>query len=753
MIEIRIHGTGGQGVVVAGKFLTDAAAKSNFYVQSFAAYGAERRGGKVTSYVRISREPIHIHSKMYAPDYVVLMEESLVEDTECIAGLKGGGRLLINSARPPETFLGFSDVSVATIDANGVAAKHSVQLPSGMPIINTTLLGALVGTLPDIALDHLIEAFKEVNVPELKNNIAAATEAFNQISVKRKTSHPTKEEHLQIDEQRCPEYGYLVPPCENACPAGHVIHKTLALVQKNRFDDALENIKMENPFPGICGRVCFHPCETSCNAKDVTEPLAINALERAVFDHADKNRLKNPKKQKPTGKKVAVIGSGPAGMTCAYFLARLRHDTIVFEAQAFPGGIPRMGIPAYRLPQKVVDEEVQQILELGVSIKTNTRVGTDITFESILETHDACFIATGAHRSIHLNIPGEEWDGVFSGLALLKRVASGDAVNFNGTKIAVIGGGNTAVDTARSAIRLGAAKVVIVYRRTVEQMPAFAQERKSAEQEGIEIRYLTAPVAIHHGQGQITRLECLKTQLGKPGADGRRYPKIIEGTNFMLEVDHVITAVGETPDISYLSDRVQTEGPLIKVDALGRTSIPGVYAGGDLTNITWSVAEAIGSGKRAAIGIDLFLRNADTQSIVAAMDKTTSGAISISRYMAGGNPVVDAREATVEDLNLQYFLKSPRTHSSTLEIRRRIGNFDEVDTGLTKQNAVTEAARCFHCGNCNLCGTCYILCPDAAIEYDKSFSELMIDSKLCKNCRICINECPRGVITSQGAAR
>ena len=753
MIEIRIHGTGGQGVVIAGKLLADAAAKSNFQVQSFSAYGAERRGGKVTSYIRLSEEPIHVHSKMYAPDYVVLMDESLVEDAECLTGLNVDGRLLINTAKLPEAFHDFGNVTIATVDANRIAAENNIRLPNGIPIINTTLLGALVGTLPDIALDHLIEAFKEASVPEIENNIAAATEAFNHISLDPNTSHQAQEQHRQIVEQRYPEFGYLIPPCENACPAGHVIHKTLFLVQNNRFDDALKNIRMENPFPGICGRVCFHPCETNCNAKDVTEPLAIGSLERAVFDQADTNNPQNPKKQKPTGKKVAVIGSGPAGMTCAYFSALLGHAATVFEAQAFPGGIPRMGIPAYRLPKAVVDEEIQHILDLGVHIKTSTQIGMDISFENIMENHDACFIATGAHRSMHLNIPGEECDGVVSGLKLLKQVASGNSINFSGAKIAVIGGGNTAVDAARSAIRLGAKEVVIVYRRTVEQMPAFTPERKAAEHEGVKILYLTAPAEIHQRNGHITHLECLKTQLGKPGEDGRRYPKIVAGTNFMLEVNHVITAIGETPDISYMPDGMQTEGPLVKVDALGRTSIPRVYAGGDLTNTTWSVAEAIGSGKRAAIGIDLFLRKVDKPSIFAGVDKATSSAISISRYMAGDSPVVDARVAAVEDLNPQYFSKSPRVSIAELDTSKRVHDFNEVNAELTKQSAVSEADRCFHCGTCNLCGTCYILCPDAAIGYEKNYTALTIDSNLCKNCRICVNECPRGVIASQGAAR
>jgi NADPH-dependent glutamate synthase beta subunit-like oxidoreductase len=278
-------------------------------------------------------------------------------------------------------------------------------------------------------------------------------------------------------------------------------------------------------------------------------------------------------------------------------------------------------------------------------------------------------------------------------------------------------------------------------------MPAYPAERTAAEQEGIKILYLTAPVTIHERNGQITHLECLKTRLGKPGNDGRRRPKTIAGTNFILEVDRVITAIGETPDISYMPSGVHIDGPLIKVDALGRTSIPGVYAGGDLANASWNVAEAIGSGKRAAIGIDLFLRNKDAQPFLENMRNAGNNSLSFKRYIAGELPVNDTREAAVEDLNLYYFSRIPRTQlSSELDIRQRVHTFDEISAGLSRQEAIAEAGRCFHCGNCNFCKTCYILCPDAAIACEESSSLPTIDSILCKRCRICVHECPRGVI-------
>lgn len=750
IIEIRIHGTGGQGAVIAGKILAEAAAKSGFHVQSFAAYGAERRGGKVESYVRISKTPVLVHSKMYSPDYVVLMNEALTTDSGSIAGLKKGGQVLINSSKPATVFSSIGDFKIDTVDAHRISMNCNVLLHNGMPIVNTTVLGALVGLLPEIMLDRLIEAIKEVKVPKTEKNIRAAKEAYQSVVSNKQLLKSAENDRPESIIQHSPGYRNKIPPCEVNCPAGHAIHKTIAFIQKNRFEDALKNIIAENPFPGVCGRVCFHPCETNCNANEYHGGIAIKALERAVADHADFKAVRKPLQKKKTGKKVAIIGSGPTGMTCAYFLTQMGHAVTVLEALPVLGGIPKVGIPEYRLPKEILDNEIQQIIDLGIDIKTNTRVGQKISFDDIFEKYDACFIATGAHRSLKLNIPGEGNKDVIPGIEFLKGTTLGDKIDLSETRVAVIGGGNTAVDAARSAIRLRAQEVTIIYRRSSEEIPAYREELEAAEREGIKIRYLAAPIKIHHRKDQVAKLECLKTKLVETATSGQRHPETIEKTNFTLPVEFVIVAIGETIDTSFLPRKIEMNGPLIKVDELGRTSIPGLYAGGDTTNAVWNVAEAIGSGKRAAIGIDIFLNGDNKKPVLDAVRRENHSVFSMGNYLAGESAIPHREKISFNDLNSSYFSKARRVPMQDCSMQERVQTFKEVRHGLTKVTAMKEARRCFHCGNCNLCQNCYIFCPDTAISIDEENASLVMDSGLCKACGICINECPRGVVSWEG---
>jgi NADPH-dependent glutamate synthase beta subunit-like oxidoreductase len=619
-----------------------------------------------------------------------------------------------------------------------------------MPIVNTTVLGALVGLLPEIMLNKLTEAIKEGKVPKSERNINAAKQAYKLVVSGKHSQESAENDHPESIIQQIPAYRDKMPPCEPNCPAGHAIHKTISFIQKNRFEDALKNIKTENPFPGVCGRVCFHPCETHCNANEHHGGLAINALERAAADYADIKAVRKPFQQKKTGKKVAIIGSGPTGMTGAYFLTQMGHAVTVLEALPVLGGIPKVGIPDYRLPKEILDNEIQQIIDLGIDIKTNTRVGQKIFFEDIFKQYDACFIAIGAHRSIKLNIPGEDDKGVIPGIEFLKRMNSGDKIDLSKTKVAVIGGGNTAVDAARSSIRLRAQEVTIIYRRSSEEIPAYWEELEAAEKEGIKIRYLAAPIKIHHRKDRVAKLECLKTKLVETVTSGRRHPEMIENTNFTLPVEIVIVAIGETIDTSFLPHKIEMNGPLIKVDELGRTSIPGLYAGGDATNVVWNVPEAIGSGKRAAIGIDLFLKGGNEGQVLEAIQRGNHGVVSMGNYLAGNLAVTPAEGVSFNELNMSYFPKVQRAHRMDRGVQERIQNFKEVRLGLPKMTAIEEARRCFQCGICTLCENCYIFCPDIAISQDEKNSSLVIDSGLCKGCGICINECPRGAVSWEG---
>jgi len=455
VIEIMIYGRGGQGAVVAAKLLADTAAKSGLQSQSFAAYGAERRGGRVESYVRISEQPILIHSKVYEPDYIVIMDESLVQESGIVSAVNEGQKILINSPKPSEAFSALRNSRIVTIDASHIAREKGVLLPDGTPAINTTVLGALVGMLPLVDIDNLIESIREGKIPATEKNVDAAKEAYRSVTSEEVVAVAEEKEVSKISVELHPVYKDRMSYCEIDCPAVHAIRKTISLVQDNSFEEALENVKSENPFPGVCGRVCFHPCEARCNRNEYDEGITINALERAVFDYADASKVKKPVKKGRTGKKVAIIGSGPAGMTCAYFLSILGHEVTVFEALPVLGGIPRVAIPDYRLPKNVIDKEIEQIVEMGIDVRTNTEVGRDIPFEDIMADYDACFTGIGAHRSARLDIPGEDSQGVIPGLDFLRAVAFGKEISL-GTKTVVIGGGNTAIDAASTAGRFGA---------------------------------------------------------------------------------------------------------------------------------------------------------------------------------------------------------------------------------------------------------------------------------------------------------
>lgn len=750
MLQIKIHGLGGQGAVIAAKLLANAAAEGGYKVQSFSSYGAERRGGKVESYLRISEKDIYVHSKMYEPDCVVLMDENFAKNDQVISGLKKTGSVLINSSKRPETFPLPANIRTVTIDANNIARDQGLLLPTGTPIINTTILGAIAAMFPNrIRLEHLSKAMREGKIPFPDKNIRAAKESYHRVKSQLEGNvNKMVGDAPRSSIMRYPIYRQKMPPCEANCPAGEAIHTTVSLIQRNQFDRALENIKAENPFPGICGRVCFHPCEANCNRKELDEKISINALERAVFDYANEEETIKPEIKENTKKRIAIIGSGPAGMTCGYYLTILGHDVVLYEKLPVLGGIPRAGIPTHRLPRDVVDREVEQIIKLGIEVKTNTEIGKDITFNYLTQKYDACFVATGAHQPVSFNVPGEDNKSVISGLEFLKNFALAGRVKV-GPKVAVIGGGNTAVDAARVSKRLGAQDVIILYRRSTEEMPAYPEEVTAAKNEGIEIFHMTVVIAIYSGGNGKTKLECMKTMMGQKDKDGRHRPEPVEGTNFMVDVDTVIVAVGETPMVSFLPGDIEMDGSLIKVDYLGRTSMAGVYAGGDATSLSRSVVEAIASGKRAALGIDLELACGE-EKIYAAIWKGESGAISMARYLAKDFRVEDKGVVSFTGINSAYFRKSPRIRVIELHLGIRSSNFDEVSLGLSKTEAIEEAERCFQCGQCSMCENCYIFCPEVAVKFDGKTSLFAANREICKGCGICLNECPSGVIAWEG---
>ncbi len=546
-----------------------------------------------------------------------------------------------------------------------------------------------------------------------------------------------------------PFYDDKTPPCSAACPAGNDIVAFIQKIAEGDFGSAWSLIKEENPFPGVCGRVCFHPCESKCNRGVYDEPIAIHALERFVSDHA---LTLNKKMEGAPGArkgKVAVIGSGPAGMGCAYHLARLHYQVTVFESSPSAGGMLRMGIPSYRLPKDVLDREISAIQAWGVEIRTGIPYGEKLERDD-LRDYQAVFIATGAHRGRGLNIPGEKGRGVFNGLDLLRKIGSGLRGKL-GDKVAIIGGGNTAVDVARSVIRMGK-KATILYRRSKEEMPAFEDEILEALEEGVKIRYLVNPVRIQQ-KDDMKRLECLRMELGEKDESGRRRPVAIPGSSFFVEADTVIIAAGEEIEVSFLPKGIEKKDGMILTQRDGSTGVKGIFAGGDLTSNQRTVAHAIGSGKKAALAMDCYLRGEGSEEAIRRALIGEGPSLSIFRHLHPEERPMNPHVVTFEELNTDYFQTSKRNEAPRGPAKKRIKGFEEVTSVLEEDKALREAERCFGCGTCNGCENCYVFCPDASIMRTEKILSRQVDYDFCKGCGICFSECPRGAISLKEEAR
>jgi len=546
-----------------------------------------------------------------------------------------------------------------------------------------------------------------------------------------------------------PFYEDKTPPCSAACPAGNDIVAFIQKIAKEDFEGAWNIIKEENPFPGVCGRVCLHPCESKCNRGSFDEPIAIHALERFVADFASRLNKKTGKAGEKRKEKVAIIGSGPAGMSCAFHLARLRYDVTVFESFSLAGGMLRMGIPSYRLPRNVLDRELSNIEALGVEIRTGVSLGEDLRLED-LKDYQAVFISTGAHRSRGLHIPGEKEKCVLSGLNLLKKINLSKRVKL-GDKIAVIGGGNTAIDVARSVIRLGK-KATILYRRSREEMPAFEDEILEALEEGVKIRYLVNPIRVGQKDG-LKRLECLRMELSEKDESGRRRPVPIPNSNLFIDADHVVIAAGEEIEASFLPEGFEKKEGIVLTQRDGSTGIKGIFAGGDLTSNQRTVAHAIGSGKKAAMAIDAFLKGKDSEEVIIQNLIGEGPSLSIFGYLHPGERLRNPHVVTFEELNMDYFEPAKRQGESKRSVKDRIKGFKEVSSTLSEGVAIEEAERCFNCGTCNECEICYVFCPDGSILKREELFSHEVNYDYCKGCGICFTECPRGAISLKGEAK
>jgi len=524
-----------------------------------------------------------------------------------------------------------------------------------------------------------------------------------------------------------PKYVEKEPPCMAECPCGNDIRGWLtAIGHADRFentpDEGLEMawrlLTEKNPIPAIMGRVCPHPCELKCNRKEKDGAVAINAMERFIGDWGLEKGLKFEKLNGDArSEKVAVIGSGPGGLSCAYQLARRGYGVTIYEAFDKPGGMLYWGIPRYRLPWDVLEKEVKNIEDLGVEIKYNTKVGKDVSLEQLRKDYDAVFMAIGAHKGYLLRVEGEDAPNVYTGTAFLNAANDGKPVDI-GDKVIVIGGGDTAIDAARVSKRLGA-DVTIVYRRTRTEMPAIEPEIEGALEEGVKIEYLAAPVEIFQNDGKATGMKCIRMELGEPDSSGRRRPVPKEGSEFDIECTCIIPAISQEPDFEGFGE-LHEGRDWVKVDEWGRTNVEKVYSGGDDINLGL-VTDAVGQGRHAAETIDADLRG-ETREKESPRPPITHDKMKLSWYDAAERH--ERKDIPVEERDMEK----------------------EISRPLSREEAVAEAKRCMSCGKCFNCETCWMYCTPACFAKVGPMQPYKIKMELCNGCKKCSEECPCGFI-------
>ncbi len=508
-----------------------------------------------------------------------------------------------------------------------------------------------------------------------------------------------------------PVYIDRMPPCAQACPAGENIQQWLYKAEDGGYENAWRQIMVDNPLPAIMGRVCYHPCQTSCNRAELDEAVGINSVERFLGDLAIEKGWTVPVEAPASGKKVLVVGSGPSGLSAAYHLTLLGHQVTIYEAGPRAGGMMRFGIPQYRLPRAVIDAEVDRILAMGVTLELDHRVD-DIRAAMHDGGFDAAFLAVGAHIGKRAYIPAGESAKILDAVSMLASM-EGEEKPLLGRRVVVYGGGNTAMDAARTAKRLGAEEAIVVYRRTRERMPAHDIEVEEALEEGVLMRWLST---IKHADGGTLTIE--KMELDETG-----FPQPT-GEVEELEADSLVLALGQDVDLSLLDGvpGLEVDDGVVQVAPNLMTGYPGIFAGGDMVPSERTVTVAVGHGKKAARHIDGWLRGTE--------------------YVPPPKHAV----ATFDLLNTWYSADAPKTVRPRLDAARRTSTFDEVVSGLDESTALFEARRCLSCGNCFECDNCYGVCPDNAITKLGPGKRFSIDLDYCKGCGMCVAECPAGAI-------
>jgi NADPH-dependent glutamate synthase beta subunit-like oxidoreductase/ferredoxin len=569
--------------------------------------------------------------------------------------------------------------------------------------------------------------------------------------------------HVQIPNDRWFEENI---GCENACPVNTRAPLYISEVREENYNRAFELNRGDNLFPAILGRICVHPCEDKCRRGLLIDlPISICSLKRASSDFKTHAPQKGPA-IKQRGKKVAIIGAGPSGLSAANDLARLGYSVTIYETFPIPGGMLNVGIPPYRLPREVVQQAIDEVERLGVKIITRTPIGKELNLESLRKEYDAVYIAAGAHKAEKLGIPGEDLQGVIHGVTFMQMVNLKKDFKM-GSRVAVVGGGNTAMDAARSSFRLGANEVFILYRRTREEMPVDPRELEEVEEEGIQVHYLTQPIRVlSRDEIRVSGVQCIRNRLGEPDQDGRRRPIPVEGTEFEIDIDLLIPAVSQSPDISFLPEEIGLE--ISKWDRLSvnpqtfETNVHGIFAGGDFVTGPRDVIRVIADGRKTALSIHSYLSGEKFEKKPAYFTAVSEVKI---------------------DPDLE---KIPRQKIDTTPIQERRSVNKEVELGFSRKVAVKEAVRCLQCHlftifdrkKCILCGGCVDICPKYCfrmarldeIKGDEKLSKLveslykvsleeaqkldlatviLKDETRCIQCGLCVKRCPTGTITME----